>query len=349
MVFLLPFMVACLPGVGSKVEESSSTEGQITPQGLSPEDFQKAFRRASLIFLKRSPDLEQLARISSKEDYDRAIRDLVDSPEFISTMRQYHQEFFDMSGQTMGINYNEPANLAAYLIRENRDFRDILRATYCVNDELETGDCSSFSREPEAQATYAAGAITTQGFLHRWVSSFNFERTRETLKAFACHDYPDGGDPGMTGAEVETGVHTWECSNCVPSCYSCHSTMNPRATLFYDFDRNGQFNRQPANNVATQTDTETRSERTDLLIDGVAPRFNGRVMANLRQYAVEFSETPKFASCLARRLTLFSIGGGLNARVPDQFSFAEDLLQESNFRVRDFYLGLLTRDEYVRH
>ncbi len=346
-------------GVGCKMKADSSSEssqsggetggGSSAGVPLKPADFQRAYRRASVIFLRSSPSLDQLQSVVDRDSYNQAIRELVDNPAFVSTMRTYHQAFFEMSGMEDDINYDEPANLAAYLIRENMDFRDILRATYCVNNDLERIDCSSFEGNTQMQDTYAAGVITTQAFLRNWESSFNFVRTRETLKAFGCEEYPDSTDAGMTRREVETGVHTWECTNCVPSCYSCHSTMNARATLFYDFDINGVFDLDPPNRTRTLNDEGGPSQRTDLLIEGAAPRFNGQVMNNLRDYALALSDTPKFTQCLARRLTLYSIGGDLEASLPESMSFVTQMMRDNGFQVREFYYNLLKRDEYVRH
>ncbi len=326
--------------------ELSSTTKKSDPTAV---DYQAAHRRASLKFIKRSPPSEEVDQIQDMESYRVAIRAIVDDPQFVTTMKEYHQKFFNMSGTEGGINYDEPANLAAYLVRENADFRDILRATHCVNNDLASVPCSSFTGNAGMAATNAAGVVTTRAFLKKWDSPFNFVRTNEMLKAFGCHEYPDLADQGMTEQEVSGSVHTFNCVNCDPSCYSCHNNMNPRASLFYTFDFNGNFNLNPTNALATKRDTGDRSEISDLLVDGASPRFNGQMVSTLRDYALALAETPKFSRCLSRRMTLFSIGGETDAILPSEFGFVEQLLVDQNYRIKDFIFELLTRPEYVAH
>src|SRR5690606_38950130 len=102
------------------------------------------------------------------------------TPEFEQTMRAYHSDFFEMSGQGSGnlaeVNYNEPTNIVLYIIRNNRDYREALTATYCVDNNLnETAFCNTFANAQQAQAE-AAGVITTRGYLEKWIGPHSFRR-----------------------------------------------------------------------------------------------------------------------------------------------------------------------------
>ena len=321
------------------------------PENLEPiteEQRQQSFRRASLIFLNQAPTAEQLQKASTESGYKQAIEELVDSPEFVEKMRSYHQEFFDMSGQDGNVNMNEPANLASFLVKENIDFRQILRADYCVNNNLEKGNCSSFDNDADLAKQFGAGVVTTQAFLKKWEGAFNFRRTSHMLQAFACHDYPDESDPGLFPEEVSEKVQTFACTDCNPKCYSCHRTMNARASLFYDFDTTGAFNTNPANNVATKRDDGSVSTVADLLNEGVKPRFRQQEVASLKEYAFELTRAPKFRKCLAKRLTLLALGAQSHeGELPILLKDIDQGLIRHQFQLKSFYKELLGSDEYV--
>lgn len=321
------------------------------PENLEPvtkEQLQQSFRRASLIFLEKAPTQEELEKAGSPSGYRKSIDELVDSPQFVQKIRSYHQDYFDMSGTDGDVNMNEPANLASFLFKENLDFRQILRADYCVNDSLEKGNCSSFDNDAELAKEFGAGVVTTQAFLKKWEGAFNFRRTSHMLQAFACHDYPDESDPGLFPEEVSEKVQTFACTDCNPKCYSCHRTMNARASLFYDFDTTGAFNTSPGNNVATKRDDGTVSTVADLLNEGVKPRFRQREVANLKEYAFELTRAPKFRKCLAKRLTLLALGAQSHeGELPTLLKDIDQGLIRHQFQLKSFYKELLGSDEYV--
>jgi hypothetical protein len=351
LLALLTFVLLS-QGCGGSGQMQAAVENPSTgPTVLSPvtaADRLRAYRRASLIFLNQTPDPTQINLVRTAEGYQNAIDTLVDSPEFVAKMRSYHQEFFKMQGSDRGVNLNEPANLAAYLVQNNGDFRDILRADYCVDDELNQIPCSSFSGSEDLAPEQAAGVVTTQAFLRRWDGGFSFLRASEMLKAFACHDYPDEDDVGMTQAEISESVHTFACTNCNPQCYSCHRTMNARASLFYTFDTQGVFNTSPTNAVAIKRDDGSVSNVSDLLPEGVVPRFRQKQMGSLREYAVELTRIPKFRRCLAKRLTMLSVGADSHeGELPTLLKDVDGLLIKNQFRIKDFFRQLLRSDEYV--
>ena len=317
-------------GCGSSTDLASPSENEFSFREEAPgenetpiitrDDRVRAFRRLRLIFLKETPGLEELQRVESKEAYEAAIDELVEAPEFVASMRSYHQEFFQMEGEENNINYDEPANLAAYLFRENRDFREILRAQYCVDNDLQTRTCAAFYNDEPLARDWGAGVVTTQGFLVRWVGAFNFIRTREMFRAFACSAYPDEEDQGLSVDEISESVKTFARTTGTPQCYSCHRTMNPRASLFYIFNSLGVYDPEAAEVLGTKRDDGSLSTTRDLLKEGVVPRYHQIPVTKLKDYAYELSRSSKFRKCLGKRFILHALGddslGGFFAQSP---------------------------------
>ncbi len=345
-------LISCNGGHLSSSEQNS--EASVVDPGptelatVSPEDRQRAYRRASLIFLEKAPTQEELQAVATQAGYNLAIEGLVENTQFVNKIKSYHQNFFDLEGSMDGINYNEPANLAAYLFKENLDFREILKADYCIKDDLTKGPCSSFGGSEELAKENAAGVVTTQAFLKKWEGPFNFRRSSHMLQAFACHDYPDDSDSGLFPEEISEDVHTFACTDCNPKCYSCHRTMNARSSLFYKFDTTGAFNTDPSMAVAIKRDDGNVSTVSDLLKEGVKPRYRQQEVSSLKQYATELTRTPKFRKCLAKRLTLLSLGATTHeGNLPLLLEQVDSLLIRHQFQIKNFYKELLGSDEYV--
>ena len=280
----------------------------------------KALRTVAQILVHRDPTADELTQVSTGgfSAYQTLVQNYLNSDAFKTIQLAYYRNLFEMSGVSGGINYDEPANLATFLVFYNYDFRAVVTANYCVDNNLNIINCSAFANTTLAKAQ-AAGAITTRGFLQKWAGPFNFKRYNRVYKAFACKDYlanPDSKDVGMTEAEISTNVKNFRCNTplsssnpngCSPLCYSCHRNLNPRASLFYAFDQKGMYNTaqntNPSAGEVTLTDVGTASTTADLLVGAVKPRFYGDNVENLQSFATRFSQGKEFRDCLAQRLS----------------------------------------------
>ena len=359
-VFALTVLVsgqACQETNQFKVMKQSSLEaGDSSTKGeISLEQRRQALRRAKLILGKALPDAEELNSITDKATYESAIKELLASDGFLQSMREHHQKFFELKGEEDRINLNEPANLASLLIKDNQDYREILTAQYCVSDNGEKGRCSSFSRD-EDQQQFGAGVVTTKGFLKKWEGPYNFRRTKHMFENFACKQYPDSEDPGMTEQEISESVKSFACNDgsCADQrCYTCHRTMNPRAALFYDFDRKGDYNTTPdpdaKDGEITLRDDMSVSVIGDLLNEGVVPRFQDKEVKTLREFAVAFSQSETFENCAIQRFTNYALGRAATSPIPTAFEQVRSEMTANGFRIKDFYFKLLTSDAYLQN
>lgn len=276
------FTAGILLGAGLLISCGVSKSKTAVQQGMAingslinytTEQLTKATRSASQILLKRLPTQDELNQVTEGGllAYDKVIRKYVSDPEFKNTMVKYHEDYFQMGGKRPAgdpdtTDYSEPANLATYIIINDRDYREIITANYCVvGSSLATdfSKCSSSLFNPinPNQADYrsmagddlnspggvAAGVLTTRAFLRKWAAPYNFRRVKNAFSAFACSEYPDESDDGMPVTEISgqsDGKGSTADFNSLtqsPVCYSCHKNMNPRAALYYNFKKDGFF------------------------------------------------------------------------------------------------------------
>lgn len=324
-------------------------EIQAQSETFNSENLRKALRRAALNLVGREPlATEYTTGTQDLTHYQNVIQKYLDSQEFIDNQRSYFQKMFEMQGQSDGINFDEPTNLALYLIKNNMDFRQILQADFCVDNNLNKISCSAF-KNPSDQTTQAAGIVTTRAFLITWARAFNFRRVNHMYEELACSEFPDTSDAGMALPTISDRVKTFNCTNCSPACYSCHRSLNARASLFYKFDLNGFYNLNPSNSVATQTDTGAVSTVADLLNNNATPVYHGVKLTNLRSYATRLSHSRKFRNCMAMRMTNLMLGRDAKTTLDPDFQSVRDELSWSGFKMKDALMAIALNPSFIRN
>ncbi len=373
----LQWLTACTVDDGSDSNASKLTWDNWTAVALTPfrsenqksfenvmrtftsEELARALKIVAQTLVSRDPTANELAQAAKGVDaYKEVIESYFATPSFQTTHLNYYRAFFEMAGTANGIDYDEPANLAVYIAVNDLPFTEILRATYCVkneNGELKKKPCSSFNNNESLAQSQGAGVVTTQAFLQKWSSSFNFRRVSKAFKFFACSEYPDPTDPGMTEKEISDSVKNFSCTDCEPACYSCHRTLNPRATLFYVFDRSGKYNPAIADasqaqdpNVANLTDTNTVSFRRDLIKENVQIRYHGRPVKSVKEYAYWLSENKSFRDCFAQRMVNLLLGRGPYEPMPPEFQNVRDDVKANGFSTQKVLLQIATHPAFVR-
>jgi len=314
----------------------------------STEAYTRALRRASLKLVGRDPSAEELTSIQNdKAKYSEVIQSYLDSEDFLRQMKIFFQGNFEMKGMENGVNLDEPTNLALHLIKSDRDFREILTSKDCYSNDLKPIPCSSFSSLKD-QEEQASGALTTQAFLKKWSSPFNFRRTSKAFQLFTCGQYPDATDRGLEPAQISSRVKEFNCTTCAPACYTCHRSMNSSAALFYSYDRNGKFNRSPSSAVATRTDTGQISTLSDVLADNVTPEYHGEKLEALKDYGHQLSRSRKFRDCLTQRMVSLMLGTSPTEPVPASMQIVRDRLSWNGFRVKNLLLEIVTHPSFIK-
>lgn len=316
-------------------------------RAVSMAQLEKSLRVASLTLLSRDPRPAEIARLATGlAGYRGVITEYLSSDAFRSGQLSYYRNWFEMAGTTNGINFDEPANLATYLAVNDMDFRGVLTADYCIDGSLNRVPCSAFQSAADVPLQ-AAGVLTTRAFLSKWVGPFNFKRVDHALRAFACRTYPDERDTGLTEAEISNSVKTFASTTATPACYACHRTMNPRAALFYSFDRNGFYNPNPRARDGTLTDVGAVSTRADLLTAGAQPRYHGAAVTSVRQYAERFANTQSFRDCLAQRLINQMLGRPSSGAIPAELQDIRDDVAADGYRIKAILFRIATHPAFI--
>ncbi len=318
----------------------------------SKPELEKALRVFSQALLRRDPRAEELNQVGLGLDaYSRVVEGMLQSDEFGEGLRSYFKNVFQMTGAESGINLDEPSNLAVFLASNDLDFRGIITATDCYDNDLKPILCTSFSTDAEAKKL-AAGVLTTRAFLSKWASAFNFRRVSKTFSLFACSEYPDTRDQGLTVEEISDKIKPFNSTTQTPVCYSCHRSMNPRAALFYQFDRKGKFNLNPnpspAAGEVTVTDTGSASNIEDVLKPGVKSIYHGRVVTSVREYALEFSKSQLFRDCLAQRMVNLMLGRPASQRMSPEMQDVRDNVEYNEFKIRRILHEIALHPGFVR-
>lgn len=323
----------------------------------------KALRTATQVFGQRLPTAsEYTAAKKGFKEYQTVIKQLIESPEFLGSMKAYHQNYFQMAGLKEGpynatndkVNYEEPTNLVLYLIKNNIDYRDVIRASYCIDNSSNKTVCSAFGSGTVAQSKadkYAAGVLTTRAFLTKWSGPFNFRRVSKAFSAFACSQFPDIQDTGLPIYEISTQVKDFSCSSCTPRCISCHSAVNPRAVLFYNFSLRGEFYEKLSEmpmEQQTYRDDPVHSDISDLLYGAAVPKYKGEKVASLREYALKFADSIEFRRCMVQRFTNLLLGNAATQALPGEFDYLVKKVPALNYDLKLLINEILSSDAYIR-
>jgi hypothetical protein len=347
-----------LPAATPSFEEIQSQNNEARQSFLSglytADDLSKAIRAASLKLVNRPPTSDELTKArQGLAQYNSVIDSYLEAPEFYTQLKRYFQDSFEMAGVVDNINHDEPANLAVYLVKNNIDYREVITADYCVDNNLNKIACSSFSKNPADANNQAAGAITTQAFLKKWASAFNFFRTREIMQNFACKNYPNENEAGMKAEEIagSAEVATFNLTSGSPACYNCHKSMNPVASLFFSFDRKGFFNAIPNDNRAANEKilrvTTQVAKVEDLLVNNVKPEFHGEEITSIRDYASKLSNNQIFRDCVAQRFSQFILNNSHLERIPPELEYLRNLVPNYGYKVKPILKEVLQSRSFV--
>ena len=274
-------------------------------------------RKMSLDLTHRSPTSEDMARLERGEMTLETLADqYLASPDFSAVAFNWmRQEFPPTALTTAQTDIEEPARLMQHVLLDDKDWREILTATYTVDA---AGATHEITDRP------AAGILSTRYSLQSTVGSFRrnwagrFERQFVGITLVAVTLPP--GD--MTDVSPD-GL----ASN--PNCAGCH--VHPT----YGIDSLAKF-------AACYDDTGARiagcvdPDATFLLQAGRGLGDLGRITASTNEFksqTVDFFFKRLFGRDLAREEAAF-------------YSDAADLLAHSGFQARALIKHLVTSEAY---
>jgi hypothetical protein len=166
-------------------------------------------RKMSLDLTYRGPTDEQIARLESGETTLEEFADeLLASPEFSQVSYDWMRREFPSTEKTAGLDVDEPARLMHHILQEDRDWREIMTATYTVDAD---GVERPIADRPAAgilSTPYYLGSVT--GSLRRnWAGRFERQFAGIVLESvtLAPGEAVDQSRDGLAGNPACAGCH----------------------------------------------------------------------------------------------------------------------------------------------
>ena len=322
-------------------QDNDDKRNQALANLYTADDLQKALRAAALKLVSRNPTDPEIAQArKGLSEYSKVVRTYLQDPKFVDVMRAYFRDAMQMAGVVGAINYNEPSNLLTYIVANDLDYRESITATYCVDDTLnKAASCAAFSKPGQGSVEeFGAGVLTTQAFLEKWKSAFNFRRTNRAFQTFACQEYPNKADTGMRVEHISGTIATFNATAGEPVCFNCHKSINPVASLFYKFDRKGFLNNNPSMNLADNEVTQRVklevSSIDDILVGNPQATYHNEPIDTVRDYAKLFANNKLFRNCVAQRFTNFIFGNDHMEKLPAELDYLNDKVIDNGYKIR---------------
>jgi hypothetical protein len=248
----------------------------------------------------------------------------VADPAFVDAGRRFIEDMLSVSGRLDTVDFGLPGNLAAFLVKNNRPWSEIITARDCY-------DATSRPIKCDSGAPYGAGVLTTRAILLSRSGRFNLTRASTLTRTFACKTYPvpeelqprvdkswllpmfQANNPEeQTVEEARNGFGNGF------GCYTCHGQFSFHAQLFVRFDGSGIYRANATGMQDQRPEAELgRSALPGLMashfsdperakLEGV--QMFGTPVANLAEAAKVVAEKPLFTECAAAKYLDHTLG-----------------------------------------
>lgn len=245
------------------------------------------------------------------------VEDALHEPGFAQSARTLIERKLSVSGQRDGVDFGLPGNLAAHVAANQLPWSQILTADSCYDATGNAIACDS-------GAPYAAGVLTTRGYLKSRAGRFNLTRASTLMRAFACIGYPQPEDlepllPKEKLIELFRAESIEEASETDPranggfgngeGCYFCHGQFGAHAQLFVKFDEQGLYRadatgaQDPVGELGRSVDglmTSHMADPADRVIE--RSQMFGQPVENMVEAAQVFVQNPVFTTCSVRNV-----------------------------------------------
>jgi hypothetical protein len=245
-------------------------------------------------------------------------------PAFVEEGRRFIEEMLSVSGKLGDIDFGLPGYLAAYLVKNNRPWSEIITSPTCYDSNLKPIKCDS-------GAPYGAGVFTTRAILLSRTGRFNLTRASTITRGFACRAYPLDDSlqqrvekswllPMFQALTPEEQVDD-RAKNGFGNgtgCYTCHGQFSLHAQLFVKFDAAGLYHPE-ANGLQDPSPMAElgRSSQQGLMASHFKDAENakkegvniyGKPVANLAEAMKVLASMPMFTECAANKFMDHTLG-----------------------------------------
>lgn len=276
-LFLLSiFLWSCAQPIQEiSTDLSASSNNEVTVDidpTITADQYVAGLRKIKGLLLDRPFLSAQEQSVKTLEEYQSFIESYLNDPTTPLAIQKLYQRILELEGNEvitafnngspdLVIDNNEPSALAAYLFKNNDDFRKMLTAEFCVSDfnsgltqktsclhqgriqknDNNTNDPARFYSQAPAR-DMLAGAISTQAFLKKYAGALNFRRAAKTREFFLCSNYPDPEETaGWTQQNTLLHPFYWTPAGGDQDCQRCHSGLNRVRGFFTAFGSLGEL------------------------------------------------------------------------------------------------------------
>lgn len=370
-------ILALLACTGSQPQQPPES----ADRGLVPLEDGRLLRRMSLDLRGRLPSVEELERVEQDPAQLELLRDeMLEDAAFEERLRHLLAEQwltradrFNIGTWELGLDASrrhelawsvgsEPVVLMAWVAANDLPWSETVTADYTLANELllelyplEPLDQEPSAEQPWVRARYSdgrppAGVVSTNGLWWRYFSApnnYNRSRAAAVSRLLLCEDYltrpVQFSAEGLADLDPEL-----EATKEVPSCRSCHATLDPLAAGFFGYWVYDLYD--PIEAVAYHPERELLGPS---FLDMEMGWFGTPVSSPAELFA-QIPHDPRFASCAVERaarsmwrrepgLEDFQTLDRLRADFEDEGLLMKQLLADLT-DTPDYQVGALTED-----
>ena len=355
-------------------EEASQAAKLLASRELN---YGEALRTASLKLAGALPKFETVKAIldatsdgDKKTLYEKAIDDLLASPEFVQQQIKWWRNTFRTGagpGQDQGIDFDSAAMFAASLVASDKPYTDLFTSA--------TGNCPTFANgtftPKDCGQPPQAGILTNPGIMAQFYANMAFRRVRFVQETFVCTKFPAEYNPKPTA--MGSGLYTspWPLTSVTGGksaridfqdtssviCANRHTTMNHLAPLFANFNDKGQFvpNQIQVVTPVESEDPEVRRARlSDWLPEGQTPAWrNGTPVADLPALGAVMAKDAEIPRCAVNRVWNWAMSRGdivndLASVPPSVTASLTTQFVANGMKVKPLIRAVFTADDFVK-
>ncbi len=358
---LLPVVLVLACGSGTSDTSRPATTDSATPDDLLDDGGWLA--RASLDLRGVRPSASELQSVL---DGDASVLDHVGEwvrdPRFPTRMAWLwndvihtgvwaddYSRFGELDFETWRALGQEPLQLIAAVIDEDRPFSDVLvatetRANAVLADLYGLDHASSdWGWVPYTDGRPAAGVLSTNTLWLRYTAdAVNLNRTRANTVAdlFLCADFLERDGDFSFAINAEDLADVERAVSEQPACLTCHAALDPLAAFFGGFA-------QRSDELPDDQYLRWSQHRADWFAARVTPSYYGVPGADLADLGQAMAQDPRFASCAASRFhegligaapTLeqqLALGARFQALDQDVRALVVELIADPDYRAQD--------------
>ncbi len=221
--------------------------------------------RVSMAVRGVRPSVAELDRMAADPDaIEEIVDEYLDSPEFLQTVKDLHAELYHVRVDTqtalpalgpmaafpgsviLNATMEEPLELVAHIVGNDRPYTEILTADYAVADAA-LATIYGLAHDPAGPAWQEtrhvdgrehAGLLSVSEIFRRHASAGNnFERHRANFvaAAFLCEDFASREVTISVDLDLSDPIAVADALSTDPACVACHKALDPLASAFWGY------------------------------------------------------------------------------------------------------------------